>query len=87
MARVAAFSIGGIDMWIPSGDHAPPHFHARRPEWYAKVFIEQADSNMIRLIRPPNGKIRGRDRKAIVEGVNETRRALLIEWEMCQGIT
>lgn len=86
MARVKAFKIGGIDMWIPSGDHEPPHLHARRPgEWSAKVYIEAPQREMIGLLRPPNATIKGKERKAIIEAVESHRAELLQEWEICQG--
>ena len=85
MARVGAFEISGIYMWFPSGDHEPPHFHARRPgEWDAKVYIQSTAAEMIRVTRPPDGKIKGTDRKAILAGVEANRADLLAEWEECQ---
>jgi hypothetical protein len=86
MARVRAFKIGGIEMWFPSGDHEPPHFHARRPgEWCAKVYIQEPAASMIELVRPPGATIKGGDRKAIVGGVEANRAELLWEWEQAQG--
>lgn len=86
MAQVRAFDVGGIEMIFYSGDHEPPHFHAsRRGEWHARVFIQADRDEMIELIRPPDAKIRGSDRRAIVKGVEENRVALLAEWESCQG--
>ena len=86
MAQVKAFSIGGIQMWFPSGDHGPAHFHARRPgEWLARVYIQAPAAGMIELIRPPGATVKGTDRKAIIEGVEANRPALLMEWEQSQG--
>ena len=87
MAQVKAFSIGGIRMVFLSGDHGPPHFHASRAgEWCAKVYFLERAAQMIELIRPPGATIKGGDRKAIIEGVEETREALLREWEQSQGL-
>ncbi len=85
MSRVKAFKIGGITMTIPSGDHEPAHFHARKAgEWEAKVYIRESREQMIEPIRPPDAKIKGKDRRAIVEGVEKHRAELLAEWEKCQ---
>ena len=84
MATVKAFRVPGIRMWIPSGDHTPPHFHAaRRGEWRVKVRI--ADG-LIELVGPPQARIRGADRRAIAEGVARHRSELLSEWEECQAL-
>ena len=85
MARVVCFQVPSIEMWIPSGDHSPPHFHARKPEWHVRVsFLKPVDS-MIQLIRPKDAKIRGVDRRAIINGAKANRVALLAEWEACQS--
>ena len=40
MARLAAFTIPGLECYIPSGDHLPPHIHVRNPgAWEIKVII------------------------------------------------
>jgi hypothetical protein len=86
VAQVKAFAIGGIEMWFGSGDHEPAHFHARRRgEWHAKVRILESPERMIYWLRPLDATIKGRDRRAIIAGVEENRAALLAEWEVCQG--
>ena len=86
MASVKAFKIGGIDMWIPSGDHRPEHFHARRRgEWSAKVYIRAPRDEMIELLRPPDATIKRNERKAIIEAVESHRAELLKEWDVCYG--
>ena len=86
MAQVKAFKVKGIRMIIHSGDHEPPHFHASKPgHWYTKVYIEESPENMIALQRPSDARITKSDRKAITEGVEKNRYALLKEWETCQG--
>ena len=83
MARLHAFDVHGVEMWIPSGDHEPPHFHARRPgEWTAKVYIQRAKGRMIEV---KHGTIRRTHRTAIEAGVEEHRAELLEEWENCHG--
>jgi uncharacterized protein DUF4160 len=87
MAKVRAFSVPGIHLTIPSGDHEPPHLHAsKKGAWAARVYIQAADEFMIEIIRPPDARIMGKDRRAIVNGVRMHRAALLIEWEICQGM-
>jgi hypothetical protein len=81
MARVRAFSVGGVEMWFYSGDHLPPHFHARRAgEWEVRVFLQEHPSRMIEVVRPPNARLKGRDRRALIEGVQDHRVELLAEW-------
>ncbi len=86
MAQVKAFKVKGIKMFIPSGDHEPPHFHASKPgDWRSRVYIGESPKNMIVLQSPPNARIAKSDRKAIIEGVESNRDELLKEWEACQG--
>lgn len=85
MAKVKAFQVAGVDMWFYSGDHEPPHFHARRPgHWSAKVFILEAEEQMIQFVRPPDARLRRNERRAIVQGVQQHRLELLEEWEAAQ---
>lgn len=57
-------------MWFYSGDHEPPHFHARRPgEWEARVFIEEHATNLIQMVRPGDARISRSDRRALISGV------------------
>ena len=85
MANVKAFHVPGLKMWFYSGDHQPPHFHAQRPgHWDARVFILEDDERMIQVIRPPNGRIHAKDRRAIVAGVKHHRIGLMEEWEASQ---
>lgn len=86
MATVQAFEVDAVHLWIPSGDHNPPHFHARKSgHWMIKVNILEAPSAMIEVVRPENARIDRTDRKAIIEGVELHREALLREFEACQG--
>ena len=86
MAVIKAFKVAGVRMWIFSGDHNPPHFHAERVgEWSVKVHFLEAAEGLFRALKPPNARIDGTDRRAIEEGVLRHREALLLEWEACQG--
>lgn len=72
-------------MWFYTGDHHPPHFHARRGgDWEVRVFIQADKDSMIEIIRPPNAKIKGPDRNALIAKVEAHRGELLTEWEACQ---
>jgi hypothetical protein len=83
MAQIRAFQVPGIKMWIPSGDHMPPHIHIRKPgEWKAKIRIMDA---VIYDLRPADATIKASDRVRILEGVRNHRIELLEEWEACQA--
>lgn len=85
MAKVKAFSVEGIELWIYSGDHEPPHFHARRRgDWTVRVFILEHQDRMIQLIGPADAKISAKHRKALIDGVLANRERLLKEWQACQ---
>jgi hypothetical protein len=86
MAKVRCISIDGIEMWFYSGDHQPPHFHARRlGDWEVRVYITAAEDEMLELVRPPDALIKGKDRKALINGVLFHRSELLAEWEDSQA--
>ena len=85
MASVRAFSVPGVRLIIHSGDHGPPHIHARKPgDWEARIYILEGDAAMIELRTPPDARMRGTDRRAIIEGVRTYRNELLMEWEAAQ---
>jgi hypothetical protein len=87
MSRVKAFEIPGVQMWFYSGDHRPPHFHARKPgQWQVRVYIQAGRDEMIEIVRPPNARLRGKDVSALRRGVQQNRSALLKEWEASQGV-
>lgn len=86
MARVEAFAVPGVRMLFYSGDHRPPHFHARRRgRWHARVYIQAPAGEMIELVGPRDARISAADRRAIVCGVETNRGELLREWEKCQS--
>lgn len=87
MARVKAFTVAGLELWFYSGDHEPPHFHARKlgGEWVARIHLLQPRGSMIELLRPAGARIGGRYRKALEQGVEANRMALLAEWEAAQA--
>jgi hypothetical protein len=87
MGIVKAFKLPGIDMWFPSGDHQPPHFHARRPgHWEARVYFLNSEDAMIEIVRPIDASIHGKDRKMLHDAVtrDKNRDLLLKEWEAFQ---
>ena len=86
MATIRAFSVPGVRLIIYSGDHEPPHIHARKPgHWEARVYILEADAAMVQLSRPPDAKMSRADRRAIITGVTAHRPELLAEWEAAQA--
>jgi hypothetical protein len=86
VGRVEAFSIAGLDLWFPSSDHLPPHFHARRPgEWEVRVFFLLCTGTHLEV------SVRWRDRKrsigrqhleALRGAAVQFRDQLLQEWEV-----
>ena len=80
MACVKAVAIGGMYLWIPSGDHGPAHIHARRRagEWKAKVRIHDPPGTMVYDLK---GKMSPRDRRTLTNVVEAKRESLLAEWE------
>ncbi len=86
MAAAKAFGVAGLRLWICSGDHEPPHFHARKPgDWCIRVYFLEDRSRMIEIVGPPDARMSRSDRRALVEGAETHRLALLVEWESCQA--
>ena len=87
MATVRAFSIDDIETWFHSGDHEPPHFHAKRKgEWEVRVYFLRSPSEMIDIKwnkkkRRPNGL------KTICSLAEENRIQLLEQWEQVHQIS
>lgn len=80
MAIVAAFQVPGLKLWFWSNDHAPPHFHAKRPgQWEVKVHFLADPNKMIELCWETRKPTR-RDMKALTELAEEHRLALLDQW-------
>jgi hypothetical protein len=85
MPRIRCFRIAGLDIWFNPDDHAPPHFHARRPgEWVVKVDIESSSGKELvyevvwcRGVR----RILGAYRNQLASQVAAHREELLAEWE------
>jgi hypothetical protein len=81
MATVNAFQIKGLKLWFWSGDHEPPHFHAKKSgEWEIKIFFLLAEQSMIEIKwadKQPSAKII----KKICELSRHNRVLLLEEWE------
>ncbi len=86
MAAVRSFCVPGVRLVIYSGDHEPPHLHARKPgHWEAKIYILESEAAMIEILRPPDARIGRSDRRAIITGVLANRPELLAEWEAAQA--
>ncbi len=86
MASVKAFGVPGVKMIIYSGDHEPPHIHARRSDdWEAKVYILESVERMIEILKPPGARMSRADRRAITQGIETYRPQLLNEWEQAQA--
>jgi len=73
-------------MWFYSGDHQPPHFHARRSgDWEVRVFFMEDQEKMIQIIRPPHATLKRNDFKALITQSQTHRIKLLDEWEAAQA--
>lgn len=83
MARVKAFSVEGLDLRFFSNDHDPPHFHALHAGggWEVSVHFLEASESMLVGFRPPARRMAARHRRALVNGAECHRAALLLEWE------
>ena len=85
MPRVEAFTIAGVELWFNSADHAPAHFHVRRPgAWEIRVNILATTSESLAYSFkwPRNGAtVPGRLQKQLREATSEHRAALLTEWQ------
>jgi hypothetical protein len=90
MARLAAFTIPGLECYIPSGDHLPPHIHVRKPgAWEIKVLINHVHHGNPELpylpVRPRHPSRKGqvpspRELQPLREAILAQRRALLREF-------
>ena len=84
MGRVRAFQLAGCRLWFYTGDHEPPHFHARVADaWEIRVYFMQA---------PPEHKVKfavkrvsARMVREILELAAEHREELFEEWERSQA--
>jgi hypothetical protein len=84
MPRVQAFEIDGLDLWFPSNDHEPSHFHAKRSgEWEVRVHFLMNDREMIEVkwLKSSKMRVSKQDKQEIIELVNAHRHQLLQEWE------
>ena len=81
MATLRPFDIRGLKLWFWSGDHEPPHFHAKRQgEWEVKVSFLLEPGEMIEFVG--TGKEPGRSTvKEITRLAEEHRLELLEQWE------
>jgi hypothetical protein len=85
MPRVLCFQIAGLDLWFNPDDHAPPHFHARKPgEWIVKVDIESSsEKNLVFQVVWCRGvrRVLGAYRRRLAHEVAVHQEKLVAEWE------
>ncbi len=84
MAELRAFEIEGLKLWFPSGDHAQPHFHAKRKgKWELRVFFLTNEQEMFEMKwqRTPKTRISRQDKQRLREMATAHRLVLLQEWE------
>jgi hypothetical protein len=82
VGRVSAISIAGLELFFNSTDHLPPHLHAEKPgTWEVRVFFLRDRSEMFETKWPKNGGPTKGERKDLTAQVEESRAALLAEWE------
>jgi Domain of unknown function (DUF4160) len=83
MAKLACFTIPGIELWFFSHDHLPPHFHAkRRGQWEIRVFFLESSANeMFKVVRPKGKEISKGDLELLEAKVKAFRAEILEEWE------
>lgn len=77
MPRISAFH--GIVVTMYSGDHAPPHFHARYGEYEAKIAIDTGD-----LLA---GQLPSRESRLVRKWTHQHRGELEVNWERAQART
>lgn len=85
MGRVEAFRLPGLDLFILSSDHLPPHIHVNKPgEWTICVyFLECTEKHLefrIKWARTKRILTMGQ-RSALLGAIIEHRDLLLAEWE------
>ena len=84
MGRVQAFELAGCRFWFYTGDHEPPHFHAR---------VGDAGEIRVYFLRePPEHEVKwavkhvsARVVREILQLAAEHRAALFEEWERNQA--
>lgn len=85
MPRVEAFTIDGLDLWFNSADHAPAHFHARKPgQWEIRVNILATTPETLAFSFewPRRGaSVSARIQKLLRDATIGYRLALLAEWD------
>jgi hypothetical protein len=83
VGKVEAFAIAGLELWFWSGDHAPPHFHAKKAgEWEIRVsFLETSEKGLAFEVKWGIGP-NAREQKLVAGLVLAHRAMLLAEWEL-----
>jgi uncharacterized protein DUF4160 len=82
MAKLKCFTISGMELWFFSGDHRPPHFHARRKgQWEIRVyFLESERDEMFDIVRLDRKELPRADMKLLEKMVHEYRAQIFEEW-------
>lgn len=79
------YQLDGIVIVFYSNDHAPPHFHARKPgEWEIRVFLEDSEDAAFHFDFKWQSKAEGLSRSEISlisEFVRSNRESLKLEWK------
>ena len=85
MATVQAFQIDGLNIWLWSNDHEPPHFHAKRSgEWEVKVCFMLDPEEMIE-VEWREKTIPARTLRNLTSLAEQHRAELLEQWEAIQN--
>ena len=83
MGKIDCFSLDGLEIWLYSRDHRPPHFHARKAgKWEVRVyFLESELDALFDVVRSTTGVIPKSALKPLSKMAAAHRAALLLEWE------
>ena len=83
MGKIDCFSLDGLEVWLHSHDHRPPHFHARKAGgWEVRVyFLESEWDALFDVARSTAGVVPKSALKPLAKMAATHRAALLLEWE------
>ncbi len=85
MGKVETFSVTGLDIFILSQDHRPPHIHVRRPsEWEIRIyFMDCTETHLEFEVKwsKRSRNITRAQRAMMLQLVYSNRESLLTEWE------
>lgn len=81
MGRLECLSFPGLEAWINSDDHDPPHFHLEKAgEWLVKVRFMRSPPEFEVVYQAKKRGMTAKDRKRIAAAVEKSRAALYREW-------